>query len=165
MLTALHSCCIICFQVPSLSLPNKRSVSEDLAVGLELIPMMKLILLHHSTIKTLSTVLLQLTKLYVRASQLLIWLCFNPFIRRGGQTGFSLATVAQNLVGARGKFLSARSSAESRFYRNSEIEREKDLEFEGYFVKLCWLSCKALILSFFGIITLKSDVWTICLGI
>ena len=135
MLTALHSCCIICFQVSSLSLPNKRSVSEDLAVGLELIPMMKLILLHQSTIKTLSTVLQQLTELFVRTSQLLIWLCFNRFICGGGQTGFSLATVPQNLVAARGNFVSARSSAESCFYRNSKVERTE--EFEGYFVNMC----------------------------
>lgn len=31
-------------------------MSYDLAVGLELIPLMKLILLHHSTIKTLSII-------------------------------------------------------------------------------------------------------------
>lgn len=30
-LTAFHSCCIICFQVSSLSLSNKISVSKDLA--------------------------------------------------------------------------------------------------------------------------------------
>lgn len=49
ILTAFHSCCIICFQVSSLSLSNKISVSKDLAgleVGLELIPMMRADLLH-----------------------------------------------------------------------------------------------------------------------
>lgn len=48
-LTAFHSCCIICFQVSSLSLSNKISVRKDLAgleVGLELIPMMRADLLH-----------------------------------------------------------------------------------------------------------------------
>lgn len=48
-LTAFHSYCIICFQVSSLSLSNKISVSKDLAgleVGLELIPMMREDLLH-----------------------------------------------------------------------------------------------------------------------
>lgn len=43
MPNALRLRCIICFQVSSLSLQNARTATEDLAVGLKLIPTMKLI--------------------------------------------------------------------------------------------------------------------------